>query len=50
VPEGSPVLRRVAAVLRAITNEPLMRGRSKHWVKVKNRTHPAMYRVMDELA
>jgi ATP-dependent DNA ligase len=22
-------------------------GRSKHWIKVKNRTHPAMYRVMD---
>jgi len=25
-------------------------GRSKHWVKVKNRKHPAMYRVMDALA
>jgi hypothetical protein len=22
-------------------------GRSKHWVKVKNRAHPAMERVMD---
>ncbi|WP_024506590.1 hypothetical protein [Bradyrhizobium sp. ARR65] len=22
-------------------------GRSRHWVKVKNRTHPAMGRVMD---
>jgi bifunctional non-homologous end joining protein LigD len=22
-------------------------GRSKHWVKVKNRSHPAMYRVME---
>ena len=25
-------------------------GRSKHWVKVKNRKHPAIYRVMDALA
>jgi hypothetical protein len=25
-------------------------GRSKHWVKVKNRQHPAMYRLMDALA
>jgi hypothetical protein len=25
-------------------------GRSKHWVKVKNRTHPAMYRMMDAIA
>jgi ATP-dependent DNA ligase len=22
-------------------------GRSAHWIKVKNRTHAAMYRVMD---
>jgi bifunctional non-homologous end joining protein LigD len=29
---------------------PNQAGRSKHWVKVKNRTHPAMYRVMDALA
>jgi hypothetical protein len=29
---------------------PYQAGRSKHWVKVKNRTHPAMYRVMDALA
>ena len=25
---------------------PYQAGRSKHWVKVKNRKHPAMYRVM----
>jgi hypothetical protein len=25
-------------------------GRSKDWIKVKNRNHPAMYRVMDALA
>ncbi|WP_024513505.1 hypothetical protein [Bradyrhizobium sp. ARR65] len=24
-------------------------ARSKHWVKVKNRTHPAMARVLDDL-
>jgi ATP-dependent DNA ligase len=29
---------------------PYQAGRSRHWVKVKNRTHPAMYRVMDALA
>jgi ATP-dependent DNA ligase len=26
---------------------PYQAGRSKHCVKVKNRKHPAMYRVMD---
>jgi bifunctional non-homologous end joining protein LigD len=30
--------------------QPYQAGRSKHWVKVKNRRHPAMYRVMDALA
>jgi bifunctional non-homologous end joining protein LigD len=30
-------------------DRPYQSGRSKHWVKVKNRTHPAMYRVMDAL-
>ena len=29
---------------------PCQAGRSKYWVKVKNRSHPAMYRVMDALA
>ena len=29
---------------------PYQAGRSKHWVKVKNRKHPAIYRVMDALA
>ena len=28
-------------------DRPYQAGRSKHWVKVKNRTHPAMYRVMN---
>jgi bifunctional non-homologous end joining protein LigD len=28
---------------------PYQAGRSKYRVKVKNRTHPAMYRVMDSL-
>jgi ATP-dependent DNA ligase len=26
---------------------PYQGGRSKHWIKIKNRTHPAMSRVMD---
>ena len=26
---------------------PYRGGRSKHWIKVKNRKHPAMQRVMD---
>jgi bifunctional non-homologous end joining protein LigD len=26
---------------------PYQAGRSKHWVKVKNRKHPAMERVME---
>ena len=25
-------------------------GRSKHWIKVKDRKHPAMYRVTGALA
>jgi ATP-dependent DNA ligase len=29
---------------------PHQAGRSKHWVKVKNRSHPAMSRVMDSFA
>jgi ATP-dependent DNA ligase len=28
-------------------DRPHQGGRSKHWVKVKNREHPAMSRVMD---
>jgi bifunctional non-homologous end joining protein LigD len=28
-------------------DRPYQAGRSKHWVKVKNRTHPAMVRVME---
>ena len=31
-------------------NRPYQAGRSKHLIKVKNRMHPAMYRVMDALA
>jgi ATP-dependent DNA ligase len=30
-------------------DRPYQAGRSKHWVKVKNRTHPAMSRVLDDL-
>jgi ATP-dependent DNA ligase len=28
-------------------DRPYEGGRSKHWIKVKNRMHPAMKRVMD---
>jgi ATP-dependent DNA ligase len=31
-------------------DRPYQAGRSMHWGKVKNRSHPAMYRVMDALA
>jgi hypothetical protein len=31
-------------------DRPYQAGRSKHWLKVKTRKHPAMYRVMDALA
>jgi ATP-dependent DNA ligase len=30
-------------------DRPYQAGRSKHWVKVKNRNHPAMQRVLDDL-
>jgi bifunctional non-homologous end joining protein LigD len=30
-------------------DRPYQTGRSKHWVKVKNRKHPAMERVMDSV-
>jgi hypothetical protein len=26
---------------------PYQAGRSKHWLKIKNRAHPAMMRVME---
>jgi bifunctional non-homologous end joining protein LigD len=28
-------------------DRPYQAGRSKHWIKVKNRKHPAMDRVME---
>jgi bifunctional non-homologous end joining protein LigD len=31
-------------------DRPYQAGRTKHWVKVKNRDHPAMVRVMDSVA
>jgi len=31
-------------------DRPYQAGRSKHWIKVKNREHPAMERVMDALS
>ena len=32
------------------SDRPYRAGRSKDWIKVKNRRHPAMSRVMDELS
>ena len=31
-------------------DRPYQGGRSKYWVKVKSRKHPAMSRVMEEFA
>jgi ATP-dependent DNA ligase len=31
-------------------DQPYQAGRSKHWIKIKNRKHPAMSRVMDAFA
>jgi bifunctional non-homologous end joining protein LigD len=28
-------------------DRPYQAGRSKHWIKIKNRKHPAISRVMD---
>jgi bifunctional non-homologous end joining protein LigD len=28
-------------------DRPYRAGRSKHWIKVRNRSHPAMHRVME---
>jgi bifunctional non-homologous end joining protein LigD len=28
-------------------DRPYQAGRSKHWIKIKNRSHPAMSRVME---
>jgi hypothetical protein len=32
---------------KLLRDRPYQAGRSKHWVKIKNRQHPAMERVMD---
>jgi bifunctional non-homologous end joining protein LigD len=31
-------------------DKPYHAGRSKHWIKIKNRKHPAMSRVMEAFA
>jgi bifunctional non-homologous end joining protein LigD len=31
-------------------DRPYQAGRSRHWVKVKNRKHPAMEQVMESFA
>jgi bifunctional non-homologous end joining protein LigD len=35
-------------IVSKLSDRPYRAGRSKDWVKVKNRTHPAMDRVMDQ--
>jgi ATP-dependent DNA ligase len=30
-------------------DRPHQAGRSKHWIKIKNRKHPAMFRMIDAL-
>ena len=37
----------VEAALKKRSDRPHRGGRSKDWIKVKNRTHPAMERVME---
>jgi len=43
---GSAAFRRAIAAGHE-EYRPYQSGRSKHWVKVKNRKHPAMSRVME---
>ena len=31
-----------------VSKQPYQAGRSKHWIKAKNRKHPAMQRVIDD--
>jgi bifunctional non-homologous end joining protein LigD len=33
-----------------VVDRPYPAGRSKHWIKMKNRKHPAMSRVMEAFA
>jgi hypothetical protein len=46
---AAPIIKNTACLF-LFKYAPYQAGRSKHWIKVKNRTHPAMYRVMDALA
>jgi hypothetical protein len=50
IPSGAEITREGDEEIsdRAVTG-PYQGGRSKHWVKVKNRQHPAMSRVEDGL-
>jgi hypothetical protein len=49
-----PVSRRLSLGLEGLVSKrrdrPYQAGRSKHWVKVKNRKHPAMSRVIEAFA
>jgi hypothetical protein len=43
-------VRRQMHQAREAPGPALQAGRSKHWVKVKNRSHPAMSRVMESFS
>jgi ATP-dependent DNA ligase len=44
------LFRRIASSGLKRRDRPYQRGRSKHWMKVNNRNHPAMGRVMEAFA
>ena len=48
--EIGPDLFRAACRKGLRRDRPYQAGRSKHWIKVKNRSHPAMSRVLDAVA
>jgi hypothetical protein len=53
VHDGEIYIERVNAPFLATVkhhDRPYQGGRSKHWIKIKNREHPAMARVMDAWA
>jgi hypothetical protein len=46
LPDGTMGLQGLVSTRR---DRPYQADRSKHWVKVKSRTHPAMSRVLEAL-
>ncbi|MBR0724134.1 RNA ligase family protein [Bradyrhizobium manausense] len=47
---GAAVNMGLEGIVSKRRDRPYQAGRSKEWIKVKNRTHPAMTRVMDVLS